>query len=192
MKLSIPSFILATLFADAYAMPAGGSVTAATPVSSAVPHTVSAIVIRGFAPRADDIEYKEAFALYETPGTASVPREALGDLLRAVGQNPMQSEVDNIVSAASAQVNYDEFLRIVNRPGGFAHTGTKEEEVIRAFQAFDKDGNGKISVEELRYVMTNLGKKLSDAEVDELLTRVRPDSDGNVSYDSFLATILSQ
>lgn len=33
----------------------------------------------------------------------------------------------------------------------------------------NKDGNGFISAAELRHVMTNLGEKLTDDEVDEMI-----------------------
>jgi len=45
-------------------------------------------------------EYKEAFALFDKKGTGTVPRETLGDLLRALGQNPTQAEVADIVTSA--------------------------------------------------------------------------------------------
>ena len=47
------------------------------------------------------------------------------------------------------------------------------EEFIRGFQVFDKEGNGYIGAGELRYVLTSLGEKLSDEEVDELLKGVQ-------------------
>ena len=37
---------------------------------------------------------------------------------------------------------------------------------------FDRDGNGFISAAELRHVMTNLGEKLTDEEVDGLATAI--------------------
>ena len=43
-----------------------------------------------------------------------------------------------------------------------------EEEILKAFQAYDKDGNGFISAAEIWLVMTNLGEKLTDEEVDEM------------------------
>ena len=46
------------------------------------------------------VEYKEAFALFDKKGTGAVPRETLGDLLRALGQNPTQAEVADIVASA--------------------------------------------------------------------------------------------
>jgi hypothetical protein len=45
-------------------------------------------------------EYKEAFALFDKKGTGAVPRDSLGDLLRALGQNPTQAEVAEIVASA--------------------------------------------------------------------------------------------
>ena len=45
-------------------------------------------------------EDKEAFALFDKKGTGAVPREVLGDLLRALGQNPTQAEVADIVAGA--------------------------------------------------------------------------------------------
>ncbi|KIK63923.1 hypothetical protein GYMLUDRAFT_40133 [Collybiopsis luxurians FD-317 M1] len=139
----------------------------------------------------DNAEYKEAFALFDKKGTGKVPRETLGDLLRALGQNPTQAEVAEIVASAPRDVDYNVFLQILNRPDGFKPAGTPEE-FIRGFQVFDKEGNGFIGAGELRYVLTQLGEKMTDEEVDELLKGVQIGADGNVNYESFVRTILSQ
>ncbi|THH01008.1 hypothetical protein EW026_g1599 [Hermanssonia centrifuga] len=144
-----------------------------------------------FLTMSDNAEYKEAFALFDKKGTGAVPREVLGDLLRALGQNPTQAEVRDIVDNAPRDVDYKTFLTILNRPDGFKPAGTPEE-FIRGFQVFDKEGNGFIGAGELRYVLTQLGEKMSDEEVDELLKGVQIGADGNVNYESFVRTILSQ
>ena len=58
-----------------------------------------------------------------------------------------------------------------------------EEEIKEAFRVFDKDGNGFISAAELRHVMTNLGEKLTDEEVDEMIREADIDGDGQVNYE---------
>ena len=50
-------------------------------------------------------------------------------------------------------------------------------------RVFDKDGNGLISASELRIVMDNLGEKLTDDEVDEMIREADLDGDGMVSYE---------
>lgn len=47
---------------------------------------------------------------------------------------------------------------------------------------FDRNGDGFISAPELRIVMTNLGEKLTDEEVDDMIREADLDGDGVVSY----------
>ena len=48
---------------------------------------------------------------------------------------------------------------------------------------FDRDSNGYISASEFRYVLTTLGEKMSDTEVDELLTSADIDGDGQINHE---------
>lgn len=48
---------------------------------------------------------------------------------------------------------------------------------------FDRNGDGFISAPELRLVMTNLGEKLTDEEVDDMIREADLDGDGVVSYN---------
>lgn len=58
----------------------------------------------------------------------------------------------------------------------------KAEEVREAFSVFDRDGTGSISVVELRHIMTNLGEKLTDQEVNDLIKEIDVDNDGQIMY----------
>jgi len=62
----------------------------------------------------------------------------------------------------------------------------------KPFSVFDKDGNGYISAAELRHVMTNLGEKLTDEEVDEMIREADIDGDGQVNYEEFVAMMTSK
>merc|ERR1711982_88797 len=74
---------------------------------------------------------------------------------------------------------------------GMKDTDT-EEELIEAFKVFDRDGNGFISAAELRHVMTNLGGKLTDEEVDEMIREADVDGDGQINYEEFVKMMMAK
>lgn len=88
-------------------------------------------------------------------------------------------------------VDFDSFQKVLNRPGGFRDPG-EPEEYCRGFQVFDKDLTGFIGAGQLRYILTNLGEKMTDEEVDELL-KVVDTSSGEINYTGeFVSTTLRE
>lgn len=108
-----------------------------------------------------------------------------------MGQNPTLAEIDDLERGVNGEFDFDTFVKIVSRPDGFRPVG-EPEDYVRGFQVFDKDNTGFIGVGELRYILTSLGEKLTDSEVDDLLKGVNVTRDGNVNYNEFVKTILAQ
>ncbi len=84
----------------------------------------------------------------------------------------MINEVD---ADGNGTIDFPEFLTLMARK--IKDTDT-EEELREAFKVFDRDGNQLISAAELRQVMTTLGEKLTDEEVDEMIREADIDGDG--------------
>ncbi|KAI0458594.1 myosin regulatory light chain cdc4 [Xylaria longipes] len=133
--------------------------------------------------------YKEAFSLFDKRGTGRVTLDSLGDLLRACGQNPTLAEIRDLERSVGGEFDFETFSKILNRPGGFRDPG-EPEEYCRGFQVFDKDMTGSIGVGQLKYILTNLGEKMTEEEVDELLKAVDTSS-GQVNYTDLVRTILA-
>lgn len=57
-----------------------------------------------------------------------------------------------------------------------------EEDLQKAFKIFDRDGDGYITVKELRYLMTNLGERYTEEEVTEMIREVDLDCKGKVDF----------
>lgn len=53
-------------------------------------------------------------------------------------------------------------------------------------QVFDRDNNGFISAAELRHVMTSIGEKLTDDEVDEMIREADQDGDGRIDCEDLV------
>jgi calmodulin len=85
----------------------------------------------------------------------------------------------NILTGSGA-IDFPEFLTMMSRK---LKDTDDDEEICEAFRVFDKDGNGFISAAELRHVMTNLGEKLTDEEVDDMIREADIDGDGQVNYE---------
>lgn len=79
-------------------------------------------------------------------------------------------------------VDFHEFLTMMARK---IKDTDSEEEIRETFSVFEKDGNGSISAAEL-HVMTNLGEKLTDEEVDEIIREADTDGDSQVNYEDFV------
>lgn len=92
----------------------------------------------------------------------------------------MISRCKELIPIYKTTVDFETFQRVLNRPGGFRDPG-EPEEYCRGFQVFDKDMTGFIGVGQLKYILTNLGEKMTDDEVDELLKAVDTSS-GQVNY----------
>ena len=64
------------------------------------------------------------------------------------------------------------------------------EDFIEGMRHFDKDGNGFISSAELRHMLTSLGEKMSEEDVENLI-HGQEDSSGNVNYEQFVRMVLA-
>ncbi|KAF8925427.1 hypothetical protein BGZ58_000821 [Dissophora ornata] len=137
---------------------------------------------------------KEAFNLFDRKGSGNIATSSLGDLLRSVGQNPTQAEIQELVAQAdpsgSTVVSFDTFTKIALRPDGYKPSG-KVDDLIDGFKAFDPENTGNISATELRHVLTTMGEVLSTEEVDAFMANAKIEQDGQVNYESFVRDLLA-
>ncbi|KAK8783815.1 hypothetical protein V5799_009823 [Amblyomma americanum] len=137
-------------------------------------------------------EYREAFALFDKDGDGTISIKELGTVMRALGQNPTEAELKELIAEVDVDgngtVDFPEFLVLMSKKARSADT---EEEIREAFKVFDRDGNGFITAAELRHVMTTLGEKLTNEEVDAMIREADVDGDGQINYDEFVALITS-
>ncbi|KFO34526.1 calmodulin-like protein 3 [Fukomys damarensis] len=138
-------------------------------------------------------EFKEAFSLFDKDGDGCITPQELGTVMRSLGQNPTEAELQGMVNEVdrdgNGTVDFPEFLGLMARK---MKDTDSEEEIREAFRVFDKDGNGYVSAPELRHVMTRLGEKLSDEEVDEMIRAADADGDGQVNYEEFVRMLVSK
>merc|ERR1719277_1287006 len=101
----------------------------------------------------------------------------------------MREKPNDDIRPDDIRCNFNQFLSLMARS---MKENDTEEELIEAFKVFDRDGDGFISAGELRFSMTNLGEKLTDAEVDEMIREADLDQDGQINYDEFVKMMMAK
>lgn len=64
------------------------------------------------------------------------------------------------------------------------------DEILRAFQLFDAEGKGSISLADLRRVARELGEGLQEEELQAMIEEFDMDGDGMISQEDFVGICL--
>eukprot|EP00906_Rhabdomonas_costata_P016358 RCo023460 len=139
-------------------------------------------------------EYKEAFNLFDKDNDGKITTRELGTVIRSLGQNPTESEIQTMIREVDADNNgsieFPEFITLMSRK--MHDTEDTEEEIKAAFDFFDEDHDQCVSAAELRRVMNNLGEKISEEEAEEMIREADVDNDGKVGWQDFLRMMTSK
>ncbi|XP_064597281.1 neo-calmodulin-like [Liolophura sinensis] len=132
-------------------------------------------------------EIKKSFELFDKDGNGKITKDELGVVMRSLGQKPSEADLRDIMKEAdrdgSGAIEFDEFLNMMEKK--YRDLDTEEQEMKNAFRVFDRNGDGFISSAELRTVLVNLGEKLTDKQIDDLMREADKDGDGRISYEEF-------
>eukprot|EP00794_Sanderia_malayensis_P015262 gene15262-16837_t len=129
-------------------------------------------------------EFKEVYKLFDKDGDGVINEKELGVIMSGHGYDIKDEDLTAMIKkgdySGDGTVSFNEFIQLI-REG--LKLEEKEGEVVEAFRVFDREGNGFINAAEIRRVMTNLGEKLNDEEVDEMIKEADLDGDGQVNYE---------
>ncbi|XP_003405171.1 myosin light chain 6B [Loxodonta africana] len=141
-------------------------------------------------------EFKEAFELFDRVGDGKILYSQCGDVIRALGHNPTNAEVLRILGnpksdeLKSRRVDFETFLPMLQTAAKKRDQGSSYQDYLEGLRVLDKEGNGKVMGAELRQVLTTLGEKLTEEEVEAILAG-HEDINGCINYEAFLKHILS-
>jgi len=126
-------------------------------------------------------EFKEAFNMIDQNHDGFLCRQDLREMFQSLGKDVSDKFIDDMLAEAQGQINFTMFLTLF----GDKLAGTDPEDVIKnAFQCFDEDNSGSISEERLRELLTTMGDRYTEEQVDELF-RDAPIKSGRFDYVEF-------
>ncbi|KAK3578507.1 hypothetical protein CHS0354_007759 [Potamilus streckersoni] len=140
-------------------------------------------------------EYYEAFKLLDTEDNGTITTKELGTAMKSLGQNLTEVELREMIKKdmnkdGDGTIDFPAFLAMM---GMLRNTTTfMEEEIKEAFKVLDKDGDGFLNTAELRRVMIDIGEKLTDMEVNQMIEEADADEDGQINYEEFVAVLMGK
>lgn len=137
-------------------------------------------------------DFTKAFSLFDYDKDGVISNDDMRIVLKSLGHKITDQDLDELIKSidrnGDGKIELTEFLDIM----GAKQQSIKalEEEVRIAFEFFDLDGNGYISMSELKQVASELGEELTEAEIDEMIREADADGDGQVDYNEFLRMMM--
>jgi calmodulin len=135
-------------------------------------------------------EYREIFDSYDINKNGKIERKEMKIILKKIGKNGTQEEIDEIWRAmnkidSDSTISFDDFIEFINR-FNLTKNSMSTDDIINAFQIFDRNHDGTISINEFKHILMDLGQKLSEKEVEEIIQDIDFNEDGKLNYREFV------
>ena len=145
-------------------------------------------------------EIREAFDLFDSDKNGLLDAHEVKVAMRALGFDAKKEEVRGLIDevcGGGGGARDQHNAPLMDLPGfvdimteKFA-TRDPRQEMVKAFQLFDEQNTGKISLRSLRRVARELGENLSDDELLAMIEEFDRDGDGEINLEEFLSIMLN-
>ena len=135
-------------------------------------------------------ELREAFDIFDDDSDGSISKEKLHLLLSSLKQFLTESEYNKLIETTGMnntdRIDFNQFLIIIAKKTQ-NNQANDEKHLRKLFDELDKNHNGRISIQEIRYIVTHSNENISEQEIEFLIEKADDDGDGLISFDEFLA-----
>ncbi|CAB3402847.1 unnamed protein product [Caenorhabditis bovis] len=137
-------------------------------------------------------DIQDIFHFYDTVGDGKIAASQLPHAIRALMLNPTEQMIKKMTkqwekTPGNARISVQEFTPIYKNMAKECGRASTLNEFQTLLSHFDREGNGQITVAELRHMLQNTGEKMTSQEVDSLLYGLEA-TDGKININNFLQT----
>ena len=137
-------------------------------------------------------EFREVFNIFDKTDNGYITKNDINTVLKSLGQTVSDEEMLNLLKSLDREDESDDniyfrhFMKIIAARVGKID-GKKD--IVEAFQIFDRDSCGKLSVQELRYLLSS-DSSLTQDEINDLFMEADEGQEGFIEYGKYLNMIL--
>lgn len=131
---------------------------------------------------------KEAFDLYDTDKEGKIDYHELKLTLKAFGFKSTKDEIRQIKEEIDTgdKISFEDFIDIMSKK--FAQRNPREEASL-AFDLFDEDKKGMISLKNLKKAVKEINENIPDSELQGIVDEFDSNGDGYITKEDFLKII---
>lgn len=139
---------------------------------------------------------KICFNMFDSKDQGFLSAEDLDDILRGMGFRPSKEELKDILEEidedGSGEIEFAEFCQLcakflIEEPD----EETMKAELKEAFRVYDKEAQGFITTGQLREIISELDKRLTEEDLDGIIEEIDEDGSGTMDFDEFCQMMMS-
>ena len=139
-------------------------------------------IVNGFT-QVQKEEYKKYFDQFDQGQKNYLTNDEMNNLLEYLGLSTYRELFNNF-----DMITYNNYLSILQKK---IERQKLEEEIIKAFEFFDKDKKGYFEIDFFKSLMLSLKEKLTIEEVNEMIKEADPCSLGYIKHKEFVKFVLN-
>lgn len=137
--------------------------------------------------------YKLLFDLFDVDKDGFITTENLGNIMKSLGNEYDQTTLADMMNECFKNndkiIDFNDFMILMNKR---INESDPTEEYIEAFKIFDRDGSGRILIDELKEILLLLGENLNENEIELFFRDANVKNDGYIDYKDFIKLLLSK
>jgi len=131
-----------------------------------------------------------AFDAIDTQKTGAIDSKAIGTILKDCGVRVSEEELEEIIlevdDDGSGLLEFEEFAQLAAKFLLEEDLTELKKELREAFRIYDKEGVGYITNEVFIEILRELDPKLTQENLDDIITEIDEDGSGTVDFEEFM------
>jgi Ca2+-binding EF-hand superfamily protein len=135
---------------------------------------------------------EEAFEVFDHEANKTVDVREVGTIIRSLGCCPSEAELHDMLAELEDEetpgyIRLDKFLPLMTQVLlERRYRGSTEDQLMKAFQTLDADGNGFLTQDQLTKLMMEEGEPFTQEEMEEMLSAAINPETANIVYKDFV------
>ncbi|XP_063711098.1 uncharacterized protein LOC134839469 isoform X2 [Symsagittifera roscoffensis] len=131
-------------------------------------------------------EFRKAFKIFDKDGDGNVSTDELGKVMRELGQNPSEDELQEMIEEidkdGNGEIDFDEFLEMMAKQ---MNGPSLDQEIEEAWKLFNTQQLPTITKQHIRRVMERLTDYMTNEDLEVILGHVEVDGEDQITFEAF-------